>query len=456
MNTDRPHLSTPGALLTDLYQLTMLQSYFEQGMFGTAVFEFFARKLPACRNFYLAAGLEQALDYLEQLKFSEVELEWLRSQRLFKADFIDYLAGLRFTGDVHAMAEGTPFFANEPILRVTAPLPEAQLVESRLVNLLHFQSLIASKAARVVIQARGARLVDFGLRRAHGAEAGLLAARASYLAGFNATATVLAGAQFGIPLAGTMAHSFIQAHTSETEAFEHFAQSLPDAVVLLIDTYDTEAGAARVVELEPRLAEEGIRVKGVRIDSGDLGKHARKVRAILDHGGLEKTTVFASGSVDEYLLCDLLEQGAPIDGYGVGTKLVTSADVPALDCAYKLQEYAGLPRRKRSEGKATWPGRKQVYRQYDRDGFCCADVLTLEGDSAQGVPLIQQVMHQGRRLRPSPSLDEIRSYTQSQLATLRATMRGLPPATYPVRESKALQALAEEADRLIEGATARQ
>lgn len=449
MTLQRPQLALPGALLTDLYQLTMLQAYFDRGMFDTAVFEFFARKLPACRNFYLAAGLEQALDYLEQLQFSEAELEWLSAQRMFKAAFIDYLAGLRFTGEVHAMAEGTPFFANEPILRVTAPLPEAQLAESRLVNLLHFQSLIAGKAARVVLQAPGKRLVDFGLRRAHGAEAGLLASRACYLAGFSATATVLAGAQFGIPLAGTMAHSFIQAHTGEVEAFEHFANSLPGSVVLLIDTYDTEAGAARVVDLAPRLAAAGIHVQGVRIDSGDLGEHARKVRAILDTGGLNEVTIFASGNVDEYLLRDLQAKGAPIDGYGVGTKLDTSADVPALDCAYKLQEYAGLPRRKRSEGKATWPGRKQVFRQYDDDGCCCGDVLTLEGDTAPGVALIKPVMRHGRRLHPSPSLDEVRAYTRLQLDSLPAALCSLDPATYPVHESEALHLLAAEADRLV-------
>ncbi|SDK43297.1 nicotinate phosphoribosyltransferase [Pseudomonas indica] len=451
MTQKRPHLADAGVLLTDLYQLTMLQGYFERDMFDTAVFEFFARKLPGCRNFYLAAGLEQALDYLEQLRFSDIELEWLATQRMFRPAFIDYLAGLRFTGDVHAMPEGTPFFPDEPILRVTAPLPEAQLVESRLINLLHFQTLIASKAARVVLQAPGKRLVDFGLRRAHGAEAGVLAARASYLVGFSATATVLAGAQFGIPLAGTMAHSFIQAHANEAEAFEHFAHSLPASVVLLIDTYDTEAGAAKVVGLAPRLASAGIAVQGVRLDSGDLGEHARKVRAILDEGGLDKVTVFASGSVDEYLIGDLLAQGAPIDGFGIGTRLDTSSDAPALDCAYKLQEYAGLPRRKRSEGKATWPGRKQVYRRYDSAGLCSGDTLTLEGDATRGAALIQPVMRQGRRLRPSPSLEEVRRYTQRQLASLPMALRGLEPAVYPVHVSDTLRALAAEADRLITG-----
>ncbi|MFD2406657.1 nicotinate phosphoribosyltransferase [Azorhizophilus paspali] len=262
MPHDPPYLPAPGALLTDLYQLTMLQGYVERDMLDGAVFEFFARKPPACRNFYLAAGLEQVLDYLEQLHFTQAELDWLSGLGLFRPTFLDYLAGLRFSGEVQAMAEGTPFFADEPVLRVVAPLPEAQLVESRLINLLHFQTLIASKAARLTLAASGRPLVDFGLRRAHGAEAGLLAARASYLAGFQASATVLAGAQFGIPLAGTMAHSFVQAHLDEAEAFEHFARSLPQSVVLLIDTYDTEAAARKVVELAPRLAAAGIRVQG--------------------------------------------------------------------------------------------------------------------------------------------------------------------------------------------------
>ncbi|MEX6503689.1 nicotinate phosphoribosyltransferase [Pseudomonas zhanjiangensis] len=445
----QPHLAAPSALLTDLYQLTMLQGYFDHDLQDTAVFEFFARKLPGCRHFYLAAGLEQVLDYLEQLRFTPAELDWLSRQGLFKPAFLDYLGRLRFDGEVHAMAEGTPFFADEPILRITAPLPQAQLIESRLINLLHLQTLIASKAARIVQVAAGKRLVDFGLRRAHGAEAGLLAARASYLAGFDATATVLAGAQFGVPLAGTMAHSFVQAHLDEAQAFAHFAHSLPAAVVLLIDTYDTEAAAQKVVELAPQLAQAGIDIQGVRIDSGDLGVHARLVRAILDRGGLSQVSLFASGNVDEYLIQRLVEEGAPIDGYGVGTHLATSSDAPALDCAYKLQEYAGTPRRKRSEGKATWPGRKQVYRRYDADGLCLGDTLTSVDDSAEGQALIQPVMRQGRRLQPSPTLPQVREHTRQQLASLPPALRALQPAdAYPVCIAPALHTLAAAADGL--------
>jgi nicotinate phosphoribosyltransferase len=297
---------SPGSspLLTDHYQLMMMQSYLEQGMEETAVFELFVRKLPSCRNFMVAAGLEQVLDYLENLAFSPDELTWLATR--FRPHFIDYLERFHFNGDVHAMPEGTLFFPEEPILRIVAPLPQAQLVESRIMNLLHFQSMIATKAARSVLTAPGKLLVDFGMRRAHGAEAALLAARASYIAGFSGTATVLAGTLYGIPLFGTSAHSYIQAHVDEEAALEHFARSYPDNAVLLIDTYDTEAAAVKVVTLARKLRGDGISIKGVRLDSGDLAMHASHVRRILDDGGLETTTIFASGNLDEYRLRALL------------------------------------------------------------------------------------------------------------------------------------------------------
>jgi nicotinate phosphoribosyltransferase len=355
------------ALLTDLYQLAMLHGYLASGMDGSAVFEFFVRKLPRGRNFLVAAGLEQALEFLANFRFESDELGWLRETRRFPAEFVQWLETLRFTGDVDAMPEGSVFFADEPILRVTAPLPEAQIVETRLINLLQLPTLVASVAARCVLAAPGKLLVDFGLRRSHGAEAGLLGSRACYLAGFHATSNVLAGRLFGIPLSGTMAHSFVQACESEEAAFAAFARANRDNVLLLIDTYDTDAGAAKVVELARRLRSEGITVQGVRIDSGDLGDHARRVRRILDDGGLAEARIFASGNLDEHRLQELILGGAPVDGFGVGTRILTSADAPYLDCAYKLEEYAGKPRRKRSEGKATWPGRKQVYRQFDDD-----------------------------------------------------------------------------------------
>ncbi|MEX2163587.1 MAG: nicotinate phosphoribosyltransferase [Sulfuricaulis sp.] len=435
-------------LLTDLYQLTMLQGYFEQGMNDIAVFEFFVRRLPPNRGFLLAAGLEQVLAFLEILHFSGAELEWVRDSGRFSRDFPESLAKLRFTGDVHAMPEGTVFFADEPILRVTAPLPQAQLVESRIINLLHFQTLIASKAARVVLAAPGKLLVDFGLRRAHGAEAALLAARASYLAGFQSTSNVLAGAEFNIPVAGTMAHSFIQAHDSETLAFEHFARAQPENVILLIDTYDTEAAAREVVHLAPRLEKMGIAIKAVRLDSGDLAEHSRNVRRILDNAGLKEIRIFSSGSLDEYAVQNLLARGAPIDGFGIGTHMATSSDAPFLDCAYKLEEYAGRPRRKRSEGKATWPGRKQVYRTYGAGGAMSGDVLTLDDDPTTGTALIVPVMRDGRRIRGPETLEDIRRRSTQELARLPAGLRARqdgPP--YPVIVAKAVRELAAKLDR---------
>lgn len=435
-------------LTTDLYQLTMLNAYYAHGMGETAVFELFVRKLPPERNFMMAAGLEQALAFLEHLRFTPEELEWIEASGKFSPGFAAHLERLRFTGEVHAAPEGTIFFPDEPVLRVTAPLPEAQLIETRLINLVHFETLVATKAARSVIAAPGKLLVDFGLRRAHGAEAGLLAARAAYIAGYSGTATVAAGQQLGIPIFGTMAHSFVEAHDDETAAFQRFAESAPQNAVLLIDTYDTEAGAHKVVALAPRLAQRGIRVKGVRLDSGDLAALARSVRRILDEGGLAEATIFASGNIDEYRIRDLLAGGAPIDGFGVGTSLVTSSDAPYLDAVYKIQEYAGRARRKRSTGKATWPGRKQVFRHYDRAGRFEHDVITVEGDERQGEPLLVPVMRNGKRLHAPESLAVSRERAAAQLAKLPERLRALEPAASPYRVeiAPALRKLASQVD----------
>ncbi len=436
-------------LLVDLYQLNMMESYLESGVTGTAVFEFFVRRLPERRGFLVAAGLEQALDYLETLSFPVNVIDWLRSTGRFTPRLLDYLAGFRFTGDVHAMPEGSIFFADEPILRVTAPLPEAQFVETRLINLLHFQTLIASKAARVVLAAPGKLTVDFGLRRAHGGEAGLLAARASYLAGFAGTATVLAEREFTIPSFGTMAHSFIEAHDDELAAFEDFARARPGHLTLLLDTYDTEAAARKVVTLAPRLATAGIAIQGVRLDSGDLATLARAVRCILDDGGLAHVTIFASGNLDEDRIAGLIGEGAPIDGFGVGTSLTTSSDVPALDCVYKLQEYAGTPRRKRSLGKATWPGRKQVWRSFAADGAMAGDVISTADDVQPGEPLIAQVMEKGRRTTPAPALAEVRANAAGELSRLPPPLRQLRAHAYPVTVAERLRRLAEATDRRL-------
>ena len=441
-------------LLTDLYEFAMLQAYDQAGMTGMAVFEFFVRKLPPGRNFLVAAGLEQVVRFLEVARFTERDLETLRAHAGLAPDIVDRLSDFRFTGDVHAMPEGTVFFADEPIIRVCAPIAEAQLVETRIINLLHFQTVVASKAARMVLAAPGKPLVDFGLRRAHGAEAGLLAARASYLSGFAGTATTPAAAYFGIPIYGTMAHSFIQAHDTEEQAFQNFARARPDGVVLLIDTYDTEACAHKVVGFAARLKELGIPLRAVRIDSGDLATHAVRVRHILDQGGLQEVDIIASGGIDESRLKKMHDAGAPINSYGIGTSLTTSQDAPALDCAYKLQEYDGVPKRKRSEGKATWPGRKQVYRLLDGDRDLVGDVLCLEDEQYDGTPLIEPVMRGGRYVAPLPTLEQIRDRTAAQLKCLPDNLKELAPdATYDVRVSRRLQELAEQADAQVSSRT---
>ena len=434
-------------LLTDLYQLAMLEAYSVHGMDETAVFELFVRKLPAERGFLMAAGLEQAVGFLEGMRFAPDELAWLRETGGFSGPFLDGLAELRFAGDMDAIPEGTVFFPDEPILRVTAPLAQAQLVETRLMNLVHFETVIASKAARMVLAAPGRQLVDFGLRRAHGAEAGLLAARASYLAGFAGTATVLAGREFAIPIVGTMAHSFIQAHDDEATAFERFARVRPQALTLLIDTYDTDRAAGIVARLAPRLAAEGITISAVRLDSGDLAAHARAVRAILDAAGLPAIRILGSGGLDEHRLQALCRGGAPIDGFGVGTSLTTASDAPALDCAYKLQEYAGRARRKRSEGKATWPGRKQVFRRYHPDGTIAGDVVALLGENVRGEALLQPAMRGGRRMAGFPGLEAARARAAASLAQLPEALRRLEPGEVSVEISVGIRDLAAELDR---------
>ncbi len=440
-------LTLDSVLLTDLYELTMLQSYFDTGMNETASFELFVRTLPTGRNFLMAAGLEEIVRYLEQLRFTREDLTALSKTGRFSTPFLRSLEHLRFTGDVDAMPEGTVFFPDEPILRITAPMREAQLVESRLMNLAHFETVVASKAARCVLAAPEKLLVDFGLRRAHGAEAAWLSARASFLAGFSGTATLAAGLAFGIPVYGTMAHSYVQAHEDETQAFEQFARSQPANATLLIDTYDTEAAACKVVALAPRLAKDGISIHGVRLDSGDLGEHARRVRRILDAGGLKDVTIFASGNLDEHRLRQLYDDHAPIDGFGVGTRMNTSADAPYLDCAYKLVEYADVPRRKRSEGKATWPGRKAVYRLYRANGVMAGDWVTLARETRDGEPLLEAVMRAGKRCAPPVTLQAAREHARRQLRALPPAQRTLDLAEpYPVAISDGLRELARRLD----------
>lgn len=440
-----------GALLTDLYQLTMAHAYFEEGMRETAVFELFVRRLPPTRRFLIAAGLERALEFIGGLRFTAADIEFLAREGSYSRRFLEYLTGLRFTGTVHALPEGTPFFPEEPILRVTAPLIEAQLLESRLINIVHFQTLIASKAARCVLAAQGRQLIDFGMRRAHEGDAALFAARAAYLAGLDATATVEAGRLWGIPISGTVAHSYIEAHDEESQAFRRFTATRPGRTTLLIDTYDTMRAAERVARLESELRAQGSShgVDSVRIDSGDLGTQAREVRRILDEHGCREVRIVLSGGLDEQQIAALVSSGAPVNAFGVGTSLAVSADAPALDMAYKLQMYAGRPRRKRSPGKATWPGAKQVLREYGPDGVALRDRIVLEGEAAVGMPLLTEVMRGGRPLLPPRPLQAIRNDCAQQLRTLPRYLlqlesgpAGGDPDVYPLIRSAASEALA--------------
>jgi nicotinate phosphoribosyltransferase len=443
---------TAAPLLTDLYQLTMAHVYYEQGMDEIAVFELVVRRLPPKRRFLLAAGLEQAVDYLEQLRFSSADIDFLESLGTFPRAFLDHLAALRFTGSVHAMPEGTPFFANEPILRVTAPIAQAQLVESRLLNIVHFQSLIASKAARCVLAADGRGLVDFGMRRAHEADAALYAARSTYIAGFNGTATVEAGRRFGIPLYGTMAHSFIEAHDHEEDAFRHFIANRPESATLLIDTYDVRRGAERVVALARELESRGgsAAIRSVRIDSGDLAAETRMVRGILDQAGYRKIQILLSGGLDEYRIEKLVRGAVPADAFGVGTAVDASDDAPTIDMAYKLQQYAGKPRRKRSPSKVSLPGAKQVFRERTAGGEIAGDWITLDGEQARGEALLSEVMRDGKRVGAKPELKRIRDYCAGELKSLPAVLRELDeardPAPFSVEISQTLSDLVASMD----------
>jgi nicotinate phosphoribosyltransferase len=422
------------ALSTDLYELTMVGGYFASGMSGRATFDLFVRHLPSTRNYLIAAGLEQALDFLESLHFTAEEVRFLRTvpalAKLPAAFFDEYLPRFRFTGDVWAIDEGTPVFAGEPIMRVTAPLPEAQMVETALIAETMFPTSVASRAARVITAAAGRPVMEFGARRAHGIDAGIRAARAAYIAGFGSTSIVEAGHRFGIPLSGTMAHSWVMAFADETTAFRTYAEVFGDAVFIL-DTYDAVAAAKSV-------AASGLRPKAVRIDSGDLGTISREVRRIFDEHGLVDTTIVASGDLDETRIAELVAATAPIDGFGVGTAVSTSSDAPALSGVYKLAEVEregrSVPVIKTSPGKRTYPGKKQVWRVM-YDGVAVEDVVMLEHSRPPvgAHALLRQVMRNGVR-SSRPSLNEIRDRCRQQLAALPPEVTQLIDGhTYPVR-----------------------
>jgi nicotinate phosphoribosyltransferase len=439
------------ALFTDLYELTMLQAYVEQGMHEPATFSLFVRRLPPRRHYLLACGLDDVLRYLEELRFERDSLDWLASLGQFNDRFLRWLEGFRFTGEVRAVAEGTPVFANEPILEITAPLPAAQVLETYVMNQVHLQTVLASKASRVVSAAAGRRVVDFGPRRMHGVDAAVKAARAFHIAGVAATSNVLAGRIYGVPVSGTMAHSYVQAAVDEMAAFRNFARLYPETV-LLVDTYDTLEGVRKVVALASELG-EAFRVRAIRLDSGDLGELAFRSRAILDEAGLQRVEIFASGSLDEDRIAELVAAGAPITGFGVGTAMGTSDDAPALDIAYKLCAYAGRGRLKLSSGKPVLPGRKQVFRR-ERGGEMVGDVIGRAEERLEGRPLLLQVMAGGERTAAGrATLEDARAHAAEEMARLPARIRALTPADppYPVEVSETLRAYQEQVAGEIAG-----
>ncbi|WP_084174999.1 nicotinate phosphoribosyltransferase [Afifella pfennigii] len=432
------------ALFTDLYELRMMQAYFAEGMADTAVFTLFVRSLPAERNYLLACGLASVLDYLECLRFTAEDLDFLREIDGFSEEFLSYLKGFRFTGDVDAVPEGTPVFANEPILEVVAPIAEAQLIETLVMNQLHHQTVVASKASRIVEAARGRPVVDFGARRMHGIDAALKAVRACAVAGVAATSNVLGARHYGLAASGTMAHSYIQAHADELGAFRGFMRLYPETV-LLVDTYDTLRGVARVIELAGEMGPD-FKVSAVRLDSGDLAELARRARTMLDEAGLHKVQIFASGGLDEYAVAELLAAGAPIDGFGVGTRLGVSSDRPDLDIVYKLAEYAGKGRIKLSTGKPILPGRKQIFRR-EEDGRAVEDVIALARESHPGRPLLQPVMRKGRRVGAGhDDLQNARARAAKELARLPASLRGVDKAEDPYRVTASEELRRAQAD----------
>lgn len=430
--SDRPASGHDGdtlALFADLYEFTMVQAYFAEGMTETAVFDLFIRHLPPNRNYLLACGIDAALDFLETLAFSEQAIAHLASMDRFSPALLDELRRFRFSGNVDAVPEGTVVYAGEPIMQVSAPMPQAQIVETVLLNLVHFETMIASKGARVVRAAAGCPVIDFGSRRAHGIDAGLRAARALAVAGFAGTSNVRAAQIHGIPPVGTMAHSYIEAHADELDAFERFVAEFPDTV-LLVDSYDTLDGVRNVIRLAQRLGDD-FRVSAIRLDSGDLDQLARRARELLDAAGLHSVRIIGGGGLDEFSVADLVAAATPIDSYAVGTRIVTSSDAPSLDAVYKLSAYAGEGRLKLSPDKSTLPGRKQIYRRL-ADGVAVDDRIALHDEPCDGVPLLVPVMRDGRRLPEARrSLDEVRDHAAASLAQLPAHLHDLHGSARP-------------------------
>lgn len=439
------HLSRPNpALLMDLYELTMAASYFKNNMSEPATFSLFVRKYPGNRHYFVSAGLADTLNFLENLRFTGDDLAYLDSTGIFSPDFLDYLENLRFEGDVYALPEGTIFFKNEPILEVTAPIIQAQLVESFIINVINLQTVIATKASRCLYAAGNRKLTDFSLRRTQGMDAGLKVARASYVGGFSGTSNTLAGKIYGIPIFGTMAHSYIQCFEHEIDAFRSFAQTFPDNTVLLIDTYDTIAGAHKAVTVAREMQRKGRSLVGVRLDSGDMAELSKEVRRILDEAGFKDVMIFASGDFDEYKINDVVSRGCEINSFGVGTRMGTSSDAPYLDIAYKLVKYADKPVAKLSTGKITLVGEKQAFRMLNSEGRYEKDIIGLRDDHIEGSrPLLKPMMVKGRILEAVPTLSDIQRYFLEgfrQLDERYKTLRG-HVEEYPVQMSPRLREL---------------
>ena len=438
-------------LLTDLYQLTMAQGYFREQRLDIATFSLFIRSYPPDRGYFVSAGLSDVLKYLENLSFDNADLDYLAAQGFFTDDFLHYLSDLKFTGEVWAIPEGRLFFKDEPVLEVSAPIIQAQIAETFVINQIHLQSLIAGKAARCFHAAAGRTVVDFALRRAHGTDAGMKVARASYLAGFAGTSNVMAGKEYNIPIVGTMAHSFVMSFEREIDAFRAYAECFPSGTILLIDTYDTLAGAGHAAIVGNEMAERGAKLIGVRIDSGDLAAQARSVRKILDDAELQQVKIFGSGGLDEFDLADFASADAPFDSYGVGTKMGTSADAPWTDMSYKMVEYAGRPVQKLSTGKISWPGKKQVFRQLDDRRRLRKDVLGLRDENvADSEPLLEKVMENGRAVK-TPTLSAARERFLDEFSRLDDAVKAIRnPVPYRIEYSEELAELQRQVDEAIE------
>ncbi len=431
-----------GPLFTDLYELTMAAAYFDHGIDSTATFSLFIRD-SLKRNFFVAAGLEDVLNELEALHFSADDIQYLKATGRFSDDFIAYLKKLHFSGDIHAMAEGTIFFPNEPVLEVTAPVIEAQILETFLLNTIGFQTMIATKAARCIHAAAGRPLIDFSLRRTQGQDAGLKVARSTYIAGFTATSNVLAGKIYGIPISGTMAHSFISVFDSEKDAFNAYADTFPENCVFLIDTYDTLEGACHAVKVAKEMKKRGTALKGIRLDSGDMADLSQKVRKIFDDAGFADVKIFASSGFDEFKIFDSIAEGGKIDAFGVGTKVGVSADAPYLDVVYKLVRFKDRDVRKLSPGKITLSGEKQVFRKTDKDGHFLEDIIGMRDEKIEGGHhLLKKVMANGKSLLPPVSLQDIQGRFKNNFSSLDEKYKSIrDPDPYPVKLSRRLAAL---------------